>query len=128
MTACWHGNTIYGVDIIKRLNEKHKEGISNGIQLHIEEHLADCDHRRHHGCLYSLCVGTAYAETAPVSIGSDGYGTLKAAVEASNSGDVITLNESIDLTETVAIEGKRITIDLNTHNITGEISLAIKVR
>ena len=47
---------------------------------------------------------------------------------SSNSGDVITLNESIDLTETVAIEGKRITIDLNTHNITGEISLAIKVR
>lgn len=72
--------------------------------------------------------GSAYAETAPVSIGQQGYDTLKAAVEASDSGDVITLNESIDLTETVAIEGKRITIDLNTHNITGEISLAINVK
>ena len=56
-------------------------------------------------------------------IGSTGYATLQAAVNAANDGDTVKLLDNVDLTETLIIKDKIITLDLNGKTISNSTNI-----
>lgn len=61
---------------------------------------------------------SAWAEDV-ATVGGASYATLAEAVNAAKNGDVITMLDNTTLTETVKVEGKTITLDLNGKTISG---------
>ena len=57
----------------------------------------------------------------PVRIGSKGYTTLGAAIDAAEDGDTITLVGNVDETINLVITGKNLTIEGNGQSITTEV-------
>lgn len=65
------------------------------------------------GCTVTA-EGDSYVVTAPVaSIGTQKYATLEAAVAAAVNGDTVKLEKDTKVADTVKIEDKKITLDLN---------------
>ena len=66
-----------------------------------------------------LVAGAMSAWAQVAKIGEVTYTTLAEAVNAAKNGDVITMLDNTTLTETVKVEGKTITLDLNGKTISG---------
>ena len=71
-----------------------------------------------------LVAGAMSAWAQVAKIGEVTYATLAEAVNAAKNGDVITMLDNTTLTETVKVEGKTITLDLNGKTISGECNVS----
>lgn len=75
------------------------------------------------GCIFLIMIGLStdvYASaTVGARIGNKYFDTLKEAVSAASSTDIIILASNMTLDETLEIK-KNVNIDLNNHNISGE--------
>ena len=66
---------------------------------------------------------TPVEETTYVaSIGEQGYASLDAAIQAAVNGDTVTLLGNVELTETLTISSKDITLDVGSNTLTVSVS------